>query len=229
MDLLSYVNRLRDRKKANYLVIFLILIFLVLSAIVLFLPTGALDLKVSEEVQEDITPLLSFLMHAISWFGTKVVAVVLVFGTALVLLLAGHKRDALFVISTASIWLITLLIKIGINRPRPTADLVEIMEVAAFQSFPSGHTSFYTVFFGFIVFLMLRNRYLNKPFRYTIIILSLLLIFSVPFSRIYLGAHWFTDVVAGFILGVLVLYAIIRIYIRVMRIRREQLRQHASR
>ncbi len=213
MNILDFFRFLGDKKKANYLIFILIALFLIFTAIVAFLPTTVIDIEFSEEVQEDSSPLLNFIMKAISWFGVSAVALSLVLGTALIYFLYKYRTEAFFILTTLGVTLITFGIKVLINRPRPTADLVNIVVHAQHQSFPSGHTSFYVVFFGFLSFLMLRNHYLYKPLRIFVIILSFLLIFTVPFSRIYLGAHWFTDVGAGFVLGLLYLYFLIRIYL----------------
>jgi undecaprenyl-diphosphatase len=210
IEIFSFFN---DRKKARYLIIGLLVVFLILTAIVLLLPTTFIDLEFSEEIQEDSNPALDFLMKFISWFGVSAVATTMVLGSALVFAIIRHWREALFTIASLMVSVITYGIKILINRPRPTEDLVNIVEEAQHQSFPSGHTSFYVVFFGFIIFLLLRNRYFNRWLRYSLVLIMLALIFSIPVSRVYLGAHWFTDVAAGFVLGILVLWGLIAAYL----------------
>jgi len=73
---------------------------------------------------------------------------------------------------------------------------------------------FYVVFFGFLILLMVQLEHLSKALKYTVIIISLFFIFTIPFSRIYLGAHWFTDVLGGFLLGLLSLYLLSWLYLR---------------
>lgn len=214
MKFLHYFDFIHDRKKAHYLIAGLVVIFLLFTAVVYSLPTSMVDIEFSEEVQEDSSPALDALMKAVSFFGVTSVALTLVFGTAISFFLLDHKVEAAFTLLTLVVSLVTFGIKVLINRPRPTADLVNIVEKAQHQSFPSGHTSFYVVFFGFVLFLMLRHRHFRKGWRITIISICGLLIATVPFSRIYLGAHWFTDVAAGFILGLLVLYFLIMQYIK---------------
>jgi len=192
----------------------LIILFALFTALVYFLPTTFIDIEFSEEVQEQSSPALNFIMKSISWFGSSTAALGITLGTALLFFICKFRKEALFSASTLIVSLLTFGIKVLINRPRPTADLVNIIEKAQHQSFPSGHTSYYVAFYGFITFLMLRLTNIKRIIRIPVIILSLFLIFTVPFSRIYLGAHWFTDVAGGFILGLVVLYGIIRFYIR---------------
>lgn len=214
MDILTYFRFLRDKKKANYFLGILVISFLLFTLVVAALPTTVVDLEFSEEIQEHSSPLLDTFMKAISWFGVTPVALSFTLGSAVLFFLFRYRTEALFIISTLFVTAVTFGIKVLINRPRPTEDLVNIVEDAQHQSFPSGHTSYYITFFGFLVFLMLRQHKIPRKIRIPVIVLSLFLILSIPFSRIYLGAHWFTDVAAGFILGLLVLYLIIRLYLK---------------
>lgn len=216
MDVLKYFKHF-SKRRIHYFIVAFAGLFMLLTAIVYFLPTTIIDYEFTEEVQEHKSPLLHHAMLAISWFGSTWVSVALVFGTALVFLLFKHYKEALFVVLTSIIWVITFGIKVLIDRPRPSEDFVDVMVKAEHQSFPSGHTSFYVVFFGFITFLMLFRNEIPKLIRYTIIIFSLFLILTVPFSRVYLGAHWFTDVAAGFVLGLLILYTLLRLFYHSLR------------
>ncbi len=212
MNIFKYLDFQNSRKKAAYVVLVLSLLFLLLTAFVALLPTSYIDLEFSEEVQEDNFPLLDSLMKGISWFGTNWVAVSMTLGTALIFLLARLHREAFFLSLTLLSSVVTFGIKLLVNRPRPTEDLVRIVVKAQHQSFPSGHTVFYVTFFGFLIFLLARLRQIPSIVRWLGGIFSLLLILTVPFSRVYLGNHWFTDVVAGFVLGLISLVVLISLY-----------------
>ncbi len=214
MDILNYLKTWRDTKKAHYLILALVVVFLALTAFVYFLPTSVVDIEFSEEVQEHMNPLLDFTMKAISWFGRTWISAGMAALVALIFYLFHLKKEALFVVFTLLVSLVNTGIKLLISRPRPAADLVTVVLEAQHKSFPSGHVSFYVVFFGFLVFLMLRHRGIPKFIRYFVVVFSLLLIFSVPFSRVYLGVHWFTDVTGGFILGLIFLYGLIRVFLK---------------
>lgn len=214
MDFFSYFDFLRDKKKAGYLLVGLLVVFLLFTAVVYLLPTTLVDLEFSEEVQEHSFPLLDMFMKGVSWFGETWVAISLTAALALLFFLIDHKTEALFIVLALLSTLITFGIKVLVNRPRPTQDVVNIVVQVQHQSFPSGHTSFYVVFFGFLIFLMLRHRHFPRLIRKIAILLSASLICLVPFSRVYLGAHWFTDVAAGFILGLIILYFLITFYLK---------------
>lgn len=214
MNLIQNLDFHNSRKKALYVVLGLTALFLLLTAFVSLLPTTFIDLEFSEEVQEHTFPLLDSLMKAISWFGTQWVALTMTLGAALVFLLLRFRREALFLSLTLLSSVIAFGIKVLVDRPRPTDDLVRIVVEAQHQSFPSGHTTYYVTFFGFLIFLLFRLRQVPRPVRWTVGVFSLLLILTVPFSRVYLGDHWFTDVLAGFVLGLISLIVLIYFYLR---------------
>ncbi|MDF2657296.1 MAG: phosphoesterase PA-phosphatase related [Paenibacillus sp.] len=85
------------------------------------------------------------------------------------------------------------------ERPRPTADaLIE----AAGYSFPSGNALMSASFYGLIVYLLYRQwRRRNKAAAYTTVVAGILLILGIGISRIYLGVHYPSDIVAGFAIG----------------------------
>lgn len=179
--------------------------FILLSVLVSFFPTSKIDREFSEEVQEHRNPALDAAMKAVSWPGYAENTIPIVLGTALLFFVFKYKKEALFVVLSLLSGLVSTLVKWLVDRPRPSQDLVQVIVKTTQKSFPSGHTLFYVSFFGFLVVLMYTLKQLPKWLRLGVAGISLLLIFLVPFSRVYLGAHWFTDVVGGFMLGLLCL------------------------
>lgn len=85
------------------------------------------------------------------------------------------------------------------ERPRPAADaLVE----AVGYSFPSGNALMSASFYGLIVYLLYRHwRRRNKTAAYTTVAVGLLLILGIGISRVYLGVHYPSDILAGYAIG----------------------------
>ena len=104
--------------------------------------------------------------------------------------------------------LINQVIKHIVRRPRP--NVLRLVEEDGY-SFPSGHSMVSMAFYGIIIYLVYKNV-TNKYLKWTLITLLSLLILSIGFSRIYVGVHYFTDVVGGFLLGLAYLIIYINIY-----------------
>ena len=94
----------------------------------------------------------------------------------------------------ASMWV--EMIKLLLQRSRP----VDLYDGASQFSFPSGHATMSIVVFGFLAILLAHGA--SPHMRRTIIGSALSLVFLIGFSRIYLGAHWLSDVLAGLSFGV---------------------------
>lgn len=193
---------LRNRKRTYQITMLLIVIgFVVLTLFVYYFPNSPLDRQFSEEVQEHHNNFTDGLMRAISWFGYMPWSAVTVIGTAALFFIFKYKKEGLFVLFTMVSGLVSSGLKVLINRPRPTEDLVRIIEKAKHQSFPSGHVIFYVTFFGMLFLIMRHHKHFKKMVRLPVMYLCIFLVFTIPLSRIYLGAHWFTDVTAGFFAG----------------------------
>jgi undecaprenyl-diphosphatase len=186
--------------------------FVVLAILVIIFPHSFIDREFSQEVQEHQNPLLDTLMKTVSWFGFFPGSAISVLTATLLFFILKYRREALFVFLTSTAGLISSIVKVLVNRPRPTEPLVRIVQKVSEQSFPSGHVLFYIMFFGFLTVLMVDIKTIPNAIRITVSAVSLLLIFTVPFSRVYLGAHWFTDVLGGFLLGMLCLYLLSYLY-----------------
>jgi membrane-associated phospholipid phosphatase len=170
------------------------------------------DLYFSREIQAGSPPLFGLLLQAISWPGYAVPAIAIVSLVVIFLGMAGLRWEALAVIfAVLTSGAVNYLIKIAIRRPRPTEDLVEVFQTLNTYSFPSGHVMFYTTFFGFLLFLA--YTMLNRSIKRLILLIFLaMMIALVGMSRLYVGEHWASDVVAGYLLGSLMLILSIQFY-----------------
>jgi len=113
----------------------------------------------------------------------------------------GHRISALlFGGSVVGGFLVSTALKLVFERQRPDPVAALVRETT--YSFPSGHATMATVFFGGLVAVAfhLSNR---RGVRATAFIVGLVFVLAVAISRVYLGAHWATDTFAGVLVGLI--------------------------
>jgi undecaprenyl-diphosphatase len=182
----------------------------VASAYVAYFP---IDLRLTRFVQQIGVSGFRSLMIAVSWPGDQS-HWLLITVIAAAFLYRRHKSAAIFLFGGAiGGWLLNNLLKVIIARPRPSASLVAVYAQRSTLSFPSGHVMSYVTVYGFLFFLV----YMLAPRsggRIAALILLGALVGLVGLSRVYLGAHWASDVVGGYLYGAVWLTLIIHFYRR---------------
>ena len=159
------------------------------------------DLRITRFVQRFDSRYFHWLMVAVSWPGYFGRYWVVAFCVAALLLRFRLKVEAAcLLMSLGSIWLLTNAIKIIVGRPRPSPDIVQVYYYPATCSFPSGHVTSYMALYGFLFYLVYTLTR-SSPLRSALLTLLGALTGLVGFSRVYLGAHWASDVFGGYCLG----------------------------
>jgi undecaprenyl-diphosphatase len=110
---------------------------------------------------------------------------------------SGRPRFALAMLGTPIAFLLCSLVKLVVHRPRPTEALIV---VPATFSFPSGHAAASTALFLTLALLAAQGERRTGP-RRVIIAAGLGIALMVAWSRVYLGVHYFSDVMGGMLLG----------------------------
>jgi membrane-associated phospholipid phosphatase len=209
---------IHDPLRRHRLIILLSLLCLMIVSVMGWLTTSLpalpFDLSTTRELQEITSSPFQRLMLTISLFGwTPWSGIVVATSTLIVGVLLGWKDGAYLLLLTAVQGVTNQLIKTAIGRPRPLGTLVNVIVVEPSYSFPSGHVMFYTVFFGFLCFLSW-TRLPRSLWRVTAIILTGGMVILIGPSRIYLGAHWLSGVIAAQLLGLIILAFGIEGYLR---------------
>jgi len=102
-----------------------------------------------------------------------------------------------------------------VGRPRPTPNLIHVTTKLVFNSFPSDHTEHDTVFYGFLLYLSLIKPVRKWKYHWWLLplqIFAVSAILIIGFSRLYEGEHWITDVLGGYLSGMVWLFLSIFLY-----------------
>jgi undecaprenyl-diphosphatase len=161
--------------------------------------TQAFDDSVIRWVGAHHSPALDAIMLEITALGTGIVVLMVVTVAALFLTLTRHKYSAILLLASAFGGIVlNIVLKLGFHRSRPS---VAVAAVHTFtSSFPSGHAMSAAIVYSTVAYLatrLLRHRWA----RWLVMTAAMSLIAVISFSRIYLGVHYPSDVIAGVAIG----------------------------
>ena len=207
--------------------ILLLLLFLFTCSIILSLAAGALayfsfDLEVTRVVQGVQNPAFATVMKGVSMLGDGWMPVILAGAVTAVFVMLRRWLEVVYILATLSSVLLAVVVKILVARPRPSSFIIDPADFFLFAnqfSFPSGHVLFFIVFFGFLATLALFC--LSGWSRAAVIATCCSMVLLIGPSRIYLGAHWASDVIGSYLLGTLLLCILITGYLTARQARKE--------
>lgn len=187
------------------------------------------DIWLAHRIQEiDIVGVGS----ALDWAedSADLAVVVLVCGvTACGLLFVRDSFGAvILLIAVPARVLTTWILKEAIERPRPSADLVDFTSQPSTFSFPSGHAAGAFVLYG-LVFYFATLHVQSMPAKRAIQVACVALVIGAGLERIYVGHHWPSDVLGGYWHGALIVSAAIAIHQLVRRLQFEVTSGHPLR
>lgn len=182
-----------SKKKLN-LVIGLSIIFIILMISVIFGWTEGFDSFVYENIISFRCEFLDNFFKFITDLGDKLFIVGLVVGVVLVL---RNSVGCLYATLAVDTVITNFIFKQLIRRDRP--DVLKLIKQGGF-SFPSGHSMISMSMYGMLIYLCYK-KIKNKYIKWIICSLLGILILSIGLSRVYLGVHYISDVLGGFILS----------------------------
>lgn len=217
---LAAVTSVSGRKAVSRGAIILAFYFWLLSGAVLFSWIARRtqffpgDRRIARALQKQKSPWFRRFMIAVSEPGFARVSFPLTTAIVGVFWLLRFRLEAIFLALSNTSSLLNILIKKLIKRPRPTKELVTVERVLKQPSFPSGHVMHYMNLFGMLTYFLATN-WRSGRLRNILITVCVSLIALVGPSRIYLGAHWPSDVMAGYVYGGLWFGGLMALYLRV--------------
>jgi undecaprenyl-diphosphatase len=200
---------LRENRAIGVLAL-LFCLFLGLTALARSEELLSWDRQISRAIQSARGPGLDALASALTWLGDGwPLSGVCLLGAAWLWRTNRPRAAALAAFCLTSVPLNAAL-KLWVARPRPAGD-VRVLTAVSGTSFPSGHTMAACVVFGFAAFLawvLIADR------RRRLLVAGALAAAPVlvGWTRIYLGAHWFSDVIAGWTVGTFFVLLLAEIY-----------------
>jgi len=148
-------------------------------------------------------------MRAVTALGYYYAVLPLLTVASLAFLYKGWRLSAvLLVVSTAGGAFLTTVLKSVFRRARP--EILDSGYTAGFFSFPSGHATVAVGFYGALTLVL--AYHLRGPARWATVALGTVLVLLIGFSRLYLGVHYPTDVLAGFLAAPLWLVSVGGVY-----------------
>jgi undecaprenyl-diphosphatase len=161
-------------------------------------PLARWDVEYARWLAGERTPTGIDVFRVVTFFGSPTVVFVVGAVVAVLLYRRGLRRDAaLIALVLVGAQLLNLILKLAFHRPRPEVAFVHLDT----YSFPSGHAMMSAALYGTLVYLAWRHMRSRRG-QSLLLLASSAFVALICFSRLYLGMHYLSDVLAGAAAGV---------------------------
>ncbi|MCI8548467.1 MAG: phosphatase PAP2 family protein [Bacilli bacterium] len=204
--------RKRIIKNIDYIIALILTIIVIrITRVVFQNEIVELDTNFYKFVVENIrNKYLTYFMRAVTILGSSIVIILI----CIFVMIRIKKKKIVTCICVNPIIIVVLnyILKNIVARKRPE-EFFLIIEKGF--SFPSGHSMVSTAFYGFFIYLL--YKYYKDKKKYILIGINIILIPLIMFSRVYLGVHYLSDIIAGCLISIIYLIIYIRIINRLIR------------
>lgn len=153
------------------------------------------DIAVRTAIHHYASPAMTRVMFAITFMGNPGLALVAIFAVGIFLYVRWYRATIWLLITLAGATVLDLSLKLAFHRARPTPYFGKLPHT---YSFPSGHALYSFCFYGVLAGLLV-DRTRSLVLRIIIWTVAALLVLAIGISRIYLGVHYPTDVLGGYL------------------------------
>lgn len=180
------------------------LLFVVILILVVFSKTTNFDQVIYDIIISLRSPFFDTFFTTITKFGNTIMIVLIV---SMFILMTRNRYGVFLAICAVDSVILNTLVKLAVTRERPQG--LRLISQGGY-SFPSGHAMISVCVYGYLLYLAI-TKIKNKVLKYGVSILLFLVILSIGISRIYVGVHYASDVLAGYFLALCYLFLFIEI------------------
>ncbi|WP_077368791.1 phosphatase PAP2 family protein [Anaerosalibacter sp. Marseille-P3206] len=201
---------MKGKKRTLFIVFLLLIIFLIFAFLAKNKESGIwIDEAVMESIHKNITPMKTTFMKAVTFFGSTYFLIIAGLAILIFSIRYRHRENIVpLILSTVGCSLLNTTLKHIVTRTRP---INYFLIKQGGYSFPSGHSMISMCFYTTMTYLFTKNIK-DKSKKILIWLGNFIIIGLIGYSRMYLGVHWFSDVLSGYIMGFLFFLFIIYLY-----------------
>jgi undecaprenyl-diphosphatase len=188
------------------------LAFVALAVFAYRVPLFPIDLTITRHVQGIHATWFGLLLLPFNMLGFEPFVGIIYGSTILLILVAGARWEAVASgFATLGAAGLNYLVKALVDRPRPPMDLIHVAHQLTSPGFPAGHVLNFTAFIGFLCYLTW-VRLSPSLLRTALITLLMAMMALMGIARIDAGEHWPSDVLGGYLLGVVWMVTTVELY-----------------